>query len=62
MRDSGEELVYESGKGYVGYSPVSSRTVFALLRLMTISLDQYSDVGKLERYTINETGKALLDG
>jgi hypothetical protein len=63
MRDTDEELVYESGRGYLDCSPVAARTVFALLRLCAISLDPYSaKPGEgVERYTINGTGRALLD-
>ncbi len=60
MRDEGEELIYERGMGYVAYSPVAARTVFALLRLAAITLSQFSTVGVYECYTINETGRAAL--
>jgi hypothetical protein len=60
MRDKDEELVYSKGMGYVDYERVSGRTVFALLRAMAISMDQFSTVGECERYTINETGIELL--
>jgi len=53
-------LVYECGIGYVGTFSVAPATVFGLLRLAAMSLDQFSEVGKFERYTINETGRALL--
>ncbi len=56
-----EELVYERGTGYVGMSPVGPRTVFALIRMMAISLDSTSTEGNFERYTINETGKDLVE-
>lgn len=55
-----EELVYERGTGYVGLSSVSARTVRAILRAAAVSLEQYSTVGKFERYRINETGRALI--
>ena len=61
MRDNDEELVYSKGQAYVDYEQVAPRTVFALLRAMAISMDQFSDVGKCERYTINETGLKLLE-
>lgn len=53
------ELVYEKGHGWLGDERVAPRTVFALLRLMAISLDSTSRVGGVERYTINETGRHL---
>lgn len=60
MRDEDEELVYEKGHGWVGYEQVGKGLVFGLLRLMAIRLDQYSHVGGVERYLINETGRELL--
>jgi len=60
MRDEDEELVYERGIGYVGYSPVAARTVFALLRAMALHAEHGSEPGSFERYTINETGRNLL--
>lgn len=54
------ELVYEKGTCYIGNDRVDSRILYALLRLCAISLDQYSDIGGFERYTINETGIKLL--
>jgi len=60
MRDEDEELVYERGSGYVGLTPVGRGTVMALLWAAAISMDQFSIVGSLERYTINETGLAIL--
>ncbi len=60
MRDEDEELVYSKGEAYVGYEHIAPRTVFALIRAMAISMDQFSELGKCERYTINETGLELL--
>ena len=37
-------------------------TVFALLRLCAISLEDGSEVGRFERYTIKGTGRKLLAG
>ena len=54
-----DELVYERGRGYIGVESVSSRTVFALLRLRAISLTG-GEVRSFKRYRINETGRALL--
>lgn len=56
------ELVYERGRGYLGLEPVAPRTLYALLRLCAIDLDTpQNDIGRgVERYTINETGEALL--
>lgn len=60
MRDTDEELVYSKGEAYVGNEHVAPRTVFALVRAMAVSMDQFSEVGKVERYTINETGRTIL--
>lgn len=61
-RDDDEgELVYERGVGYLGEEPVAARTVFALTRACAISLDSHCEIGGLERYTINETGIALVE-
>ena len=56
------ELVYECGEGWLGLDRVAPRTVFALLRACAISLDigGVGGDGCLERYRINETGRALL--
>lgn len=60
MKD-GEELVYEKGAGgYVKYTRVSFSTLLGLQRLMAISATLGSEVGKVERYVINETGRKLL--
>ena len=61
MRDENKELVYCKGVGYVGLSPVAPRTLFALLRAMAVTMDQFSEVGECERYTINETGLEILN-
>ena len=55
------ELVYERGRGYVGLEPVGGRTLFALLRACAVSLSD-GQVGGLERYRLNETGRALVGG
>ena len=64
MRDNADsddgELVYEPGAGaYLGYMPVTTHTVNAFLRMMAIRKEDFE--GKLERYTINETGRKLLE-
>jgi len=61
MRDENEELVYESGIGYIGLERVGGSVVTALLRLVAISLDPFSTVGEFERYTINSVGLELLN-
>jgi hypothetical protein len=67
MRDAPEgsdeaELVYGGGlTAYLDHEHVAPRTVFALLRLCAISADQFGRRGQLERYTINGTGRQLLD-
>lgn len=56
----GEELVFEKGAGWwLGTARIHGRTIVALQRLMSISMDQYSTAA-MERYHINETGKKLL--
>jgi hypothetical protein len=57
-----EELVYaDRVGGFLGSEPVARRTVFRLIRLCAVSLDQFSKAGEgLERYTISETGRAIL--
>jgi len=52
------EIVYEKGVGYLGLERIAPRTIFTLLRLCCISLDQYS--GVMERYHINGTGEDFL--
>ena len=61
MHDLEEELVYERGHGYVGLTRVGKSTVMALIRAMAIRADPHSTVGKFERYTINETGRSILN-
>lgn len=56
-----QELVYERGRGYVDLEPIAGRTVLALVRACAISLDSSSQVGVFERYTINSTGRQLLE-
>lgn len=56
--DEDGELVYERGVAFLGDEPIAARTVFALLRACTISLEDVSAVGSFERYRINETGRA----
>lgn len=57
--DDEGELVYERGQGWLGDDRIAPRTVFALLRHMAIS-HRGGDVGGVERYRINETGRELL--
>jgi len=59
MRDEDEELVYEGRCCYVGLERTSSATVTALLRACALRADQFNK-GKVERYTINETGREIL--
>ncbi len=61
MKD-GEELVYENGVGYVGYTRVGPSTVLALMRAVAIRACQDSDFGRVERYVIGEIGRQLLGG
>lgn len=60
MRDEDEELVYEKRRAYLGTKRVDASAVHQLSILMAIHLDQFSQVGGFERYTINETGLNLL--
>jgi hypothetical protein len=69
MRDAPEgdddgELVYDGGRtAWLGLDHVAPRTLFKLLRLCAISADQFNKGGGgAERFTINDTGRALLDG
>jgi hypothetical protein len=58
--DDDGELVYEQGAGgWLGLDRVSPRTVFALLRACAVRAE-HRDGDALERYTINETGLALI--
>jgi hypothetical protein len=59
MRDKDEELVYEHGRGYIEYSPISPRTVFALLRLCAIQQDCVESMSAY--YYITGTGLKLLN-
>ena len=52
------EIVYEKGTGYIGLEKIAPRTIFALLRVCCISLDQYG--GSMEHYHINGTGEDFL--
>jgi hypothetical protein len=57
MRDKDEELIYEHGRGFIGWSSVAPRTVFALLRMCAIHSDSMDDV----YYRITGTGVKLLN-
>jgi Fe2+ or Zn2+ uptake regulation protein len=57
----GAELVYERGVAYLCDERIAARTVFALLRACAIR-GVGSEPGGLERYAINETGRALIAG
>lgn len=52
------ELVTEGWHVYLDCTRHHTRTVTALLRCMAITEDQFG--GKVRRYRINETGRALL--
>lgn len=62
MRDEDEEFVYEAGCAYVGEVPTSKRMMISLLSLCAIKLEDDSEIGGFERYTISGTGKKLLAG
>jgi hypothetical protein len=59
--DDEGEIAYEKGIAYLGNTRIAARTVFALLRMMAISMSQFSTVGTFERYQINETGRKLRE-
>lgn len=52
------EIVYDKGVGYIGLEKIAPRTIFALLRLCCISLDQIGC--SMEYYRINGTGEDFL--
>ncbi len=52
------EIVYDKGIGYLGLKRIAPRTIFALLRVCCISLDQFG--GGMEHYHINGTGEDFL--
>jgi len=56
--DDEGELVYERGCAFLGDERVAPRTVTALLRACAISDTAWG--GGIERYRINETGRALV--
>ena len=58
--DDEGELVMERGEVWLGLERSSVAMVYSLLHLMAIRLEPYSEVGRLERYRINETGLRLL--
>ena len=58
--DDEGELVYERGQAWIGDEKTSARIVFSLLRHCAISLEDGFQVGGVERYRINETGRDLL--
>ena len=60
MRDRDEELVYEQGEGWVDDEKIAPRTFFALLRSCAISCVEIGQVGRLERYRLNSTGRSYL--
>jgi len=59
--DEEGEIVYENGECWLGTeSKLASRTLTALLQRCALSLIHGSKIGEVERYGINETGRALL--
>lgn len=64
MRDKNLELAYEKGIAYVGYERIiGARSILTELNLaMALHLESGSKIGEFERYTINETGRKLLEG
>jgi hypothetical protein len=56
---AGRDLVCESGSAYVGTERTAPRTIYALLRVCAISLED-GGKGSFERYRINGTGKEIL--
>ena len=59
MRDCEEEIVQEGLTAFLGDIHVSARTIIALLRACAISEDSTSR--GVHRYTINETGRKILE-
>jgi hypothetical protein len=55
----GAELVYDRGTGYVGLERIGGRTLVALIKACAIS--QSSINGGTEVWTINETGRQLIE-
>lgn len=53
------ELICEGNLCYLDISRISRHTVLVLLQYMAIST--ISEPGSLERYEINETGRAILE-
>lgn len=64
LRDNEEDtLIYErGGHGYIAESPVSGRTVYALLRLCAIKKDWGGDGDRIDHFQITGTGRQLLQG
>ena len=56
--DDEGELVYERGAAFLGDERVAARPVNALLRACAIRAD--GEAGGVERYHINDTGRALV--
>ncbi len=56
---SDAEIVCEGRYCYVGLKSISKATVNELLRLVLIR-DDSDQNGKVERYTLNEEGRAIL--
>lgn len=57
----GKDLVREGRTAYIGLTITSAVTVNALLRVCAIRLEDGCEVGRLERYQINGTGKKILE-
>lgn len=59
--DDGKELIYSKGGGWwIDDEKVYSSLAKSLIYYCMVSLDQYSHVGKFERYHLNETGRLSL--
>lgn len=57
----GLDLVYSKGRGWwVGDEQTNGKLAQALIRLMFVRPDSYNQ--KVERYTINESGRRALAG
>jgi hypothetical protein len=58
----GKELAAEGRMAFVGYEPTSRKLLNSLLLCCAVRLEGGTQsIGELERYTINEIGKRILE-
>lgn len=54
----GDDIIYDKGRGYVGHSPLSGRTLFSFLRMIPCPIKRIShDSDGCEVYIINQYGR-----